>query len=71
MTTIQLKLSDEISQLIDSFAKPKEVFVLEVVKEKIVRDKGIESLILAFERSLSKFPGICLRTVGPQTNATS
>lgn len=40
MTTIQLSLPDEISRVIDSFAKSKEVFVLEAVEEKIIREKG-------------------------------
>ena len=40
MTTIQLTIPDEVSQLIDSFAKSKEVFVLEAVEEKIVRERG-------------------------------
>ncbi len=40
MTTIQLTIPDEISRVIDSFSKSKEVFVLEAVEEKIVREKG-------------------------------
>ena len=40
MTTIQLTIPDEISRMIDSFSKPKEVFVLEAVEEKIVREKN-------------------------------
>ncbi len=40
MTTIQLTIPDEISRMIDSFAKSKEVFVLEAVEEKIIREKG-------------------------------
>ena len=40
MITIQLTLPDEITRMIDSFAKSKEVFVLEAVEEKIVREKG-------------------------------
>jgi hypothetical protein len=40
MTTIQLTLPDDITRLIDSFAKSKEVFVLEAVEEKIRREKG-------------------------------
>ena len=40
MTTIQLTLPDEITRMIDSFAKSKEVFVLEAVEEKLVREKG-------------------------------
>ena len=40
MTTIQLTIPDEISRMIDSFAKSKEVFVLEAVEEKLIREKG-------------------------------
>ena len=40
MTTIQLTIPDEISRVIDSFSMSKEVFVLEAVEEKIVREKG-------------------------------
>ncbi len=40
MTTIQLTIPDEICRVIDSFSKSKEVFVLEAVEEKIVREKG-------------------------------
>ena len=40
MTTIQLTLPDEITRMIDKFAKSKEVFVLEAVEEKIVRENG-------------------------------
>lgn len=40
MTTIQLSIPDEISRMIDSFAKSKEVFVLEAVEEKLKREKG-------------------------------
>jgi predicted transcriptional regulator len=45
MTTIQLTLPDDITRLIDSFAKSKEVFVLEAVEEKIKREKGKINLL--------------------------
>ena len=40
MTTIQLRIPDEIASLINSFSKPKEEFVLEAIEEKIIREKG-------------------------------
>ena len=40
MTTIQLKIPDEIARLMNSFSRPKEEFVLEAIEEKIIREKG-------------------------------
>jgi hypothetical protein len=40
MTTIQLSLPDEISQMIDTSEQSTEVFVLKAVEEKLVRDKA-------------------------------
>ena len=45
MTTIQITLPDELSRVIDSFSKSKEIFVLEAVEEKIVREKGKVNLM--------------------------
>jgi hypothetical protein len=40
MTTIELKIPDEIARLINSFSQPKEEFVLEAIEEKIRRERN-------------------------------
>ena len=40
MTTIELRIPDEIASLINSFSQPEEEFALEAIEEKIIREKG-------------------------------
>ncbi len=51
MTTIQLKIPDEIARLIHSFSEREEEFVLEAIEEKISREKGKVKLA---ERDISE-----------------
>lgn len=40
MTTIQLKIPDEIARLISSLSQGEEEFVLEAIEEKIIRERS-------------------------------
>lgn len=40
MTTIHLKIPDEIARLINSLSQREDEFVLEAIEEKIDREKG-------------------------------
>ncbi len=59
MTTIQLKISDEIARLIHTFSEREEEFVLEVIEEKISREKGKVKLS---ERDISESEALKQRT---------
>ena len=59
MTTIQLKIPDEIARLINSFSEREEEFVLEAIEEKISREKGKVKLA---ERDISEAEALKQRT---------
>ncbi len=59
MTTIQLKIPDEIARLINSLSQREDEFVLEAIEEKIIREKGKVKLE---ERGISESEALKQRT---------
>jgi hypothetical protein len=53
MRTLQVTIPDEIFGVLSSFSKPQDEFVLEAIKEKLVREKSQNFNVLLAEGYLA------------------
>ncbi len=59
MTTIHLKIPDEVARLINSLSQREDEFILKAIEEKIIREKGKVKLE---ERNISESEAVKQRT---------